>query len=368
MASVAFFISGHGFGHASRQIEVINALAAREPGLRIVVRTSAPRWLFDRTARPPLVFIDGPCDTGVVQIDSLRLDEAATVSEAERFHRRLHERAVEEATLLSRHGVRLVIADAPPLACAAAALAEIPSVVLANFTWDWIYEGYSGELASAPGLIPAMQGAYRQASAGWRMPLGGGFEAVPDITDVPFIARHASGEPSATRRALDLPGDGRLALLSFGGYGVSGLDVARLDCLDRYGVVLTGIQHRGPLPPGIHFVDEPLLYRAGLRYEDLVAAVDVVVTKPGFGIIAECLANDTAMLYTSRGRFREYDVMVAAMPRILRCGFIDHESLFQGRWGDALDRVLALPAAPDKMATNGSEVAAEMIARLADGP
>jgi hypothetical protein len=42
----------------------------------------------------------------------------------------------------------------------------------------------------------------------------------------------------------------------------------------------------------------------GLRDEGLVAAVDVVVSKPGFGIIAECIANDTVLLYTSRGRLR----------------------------------------------------------------
>ena len=52
-----------------------------------------------------------------------------------------------------------------------------------------------------------------------------------------------------------------------------------------------------------------------LRYEDLVAAADVVVSKPGYGIVSECIANDTALLYTSRGRLIEYDVMVAEMPQ-----------------------------------------------------
>ena len=53
--------------------------------------------------------------------------------------------------------------------------------------------------------------------------------------------------------------------------------------------------------------------------EDLVRAADVVVTKPGYGIISEAIANDAALLYTSRGRFVEYDVLVKEMPRYLRC-------------------------------------------------
>ena len=31
------------------------------------------------------------------------------------------------------------------------------------------------------------------------------------------------------------------------------------------------------------------------------------MTKPGYGIISECVANGTAILYTSRGRFAEYE-------------------------------------------------------------
>ncbi len=361
MAAVVFYISGHGFGHASRQVEVVNALGALDPALTIVIRTSAKRWLLDRTVRGPFTLIDTPCDTGVVQMDSLRLDEAATIREADGFHQRLADRAAAEVMLLHHHSARVVIADAPPLACASAALAGLPSVVLANFTWDWIYEGYAEHLPSAPRLISSIREAYRQATAGWRLPLSGGFETVPNVVDLPLIARHARHERAETRRALGLPLDRTLALSSFGGHGVHGLDLSTLDCLESYGIVMTGRESPGRLPTGIHFIDEPRIYDRGLRYEDLVAAVDVVVTKPGFGIIAECVANATAMLYTSRGRFREYDVMVPELPRILRSGFVSQEDLFAGRWRNALDRVLSQPAPTTKVATNGAQVAAEMI-------
>ena len=64
------------------------------------------------------------------------------------------------------------------------------------------------------------------------------------------------------------------------------------------------------------YLSEQQLYDSGLRYEDLVRAADVVVTKPGYGIISEAIANDTALLYTSRGRFVEYDVLVKEMPTL----------------------------------------------------
>jgi len=363
---IVFFISGHGFGHASRQIEVINALGARAPGLPIVVRSSAGRELFDRTLAVPVEFQGGACDTGVAQIDSLRLDAAETVRRAAAFHRTLPARAADEVRRLSRAGARLVVGDVPPLAFAAAAMAAIPSVALANFTWDWIYEGYPDELAGAPDLLPALRAAYAQATEAWRMPIGGGFSAFPVVRDHPMIARHARHAAADVRAALDLPADRPLALVSFGGYGTSTFRFSSLDCLDRYGVVFTSgtAGPPGTTPPGVVEVIEARMYARGLRYEDLVAAVDVVVTKPGYGILSECLANRTAMLYTSRGRFVEYDVFVEAMPRYLRCRHLDHDALFAGRWGAALDALLAQPAPPESLPTNGADAAAERILEM----
>jgi hypothetical protein len=116
------------------------------------------------------------------------------------------------------------------------------------------------------------------------------------------------------------------------------------------------------LPPSVRFVDERAIYAAGYRYEDLVRAVDVVATKPGYGIIAECIANDTALLYASRGHFAEYDVMVREMPRYLRCGFISNADLYAGAWDPALDAVLAQPDPPERPQVDGAEVVARILA------
>jgi hypothetical protein len=359
--SVAFYISGHGFGHASRQIEIVNALGALADPPRLVIRSNAARWLFERTVRVPFTLLPGPTDTGVVQIDSLRLDEAATIREAAAFHRRLPELAQAEAALLERHGARLVISDAPPLGCAAAALAGLPSIVISNFTWDWIYEGYADHLACAPDLVPVIRDAYAQASEGWRLPMAGGFASFDRLRELPFVARHAKHERDYVLGVLGLPRGAPLVLSSFGGYGVHDLDLARLDCTGDYAVVLSGREPPPALPRGVYFADERLLYERELRYEDLVAAVDVVLTKPGYGIISECIANETAMLYTSRGSFAEYDVLVREMPRYLRCGFIGHDDLFAGHWRASLDRLAAGPVPPERPATDGALIAATWI-------
>lgn len=362
--SLVFYISGHGFGHAIRQIEVINTFSASMPSVPIVIRTTAPRWLFDRTARGAWTIVEGDVDTGVVQLDSLRLDHVETIRHAAAFYDDLERRADEEAAMLQRHGAAFVVADAPPLACAAAARAGLPSAVCANFTWDWIYAAYSERLESAPRLLPTMRDAYGLAGAGWRLPMHGGFDTVAPIVDVPFVARRSRQDLTRDdiRHALGLPQRAPLALVSFGGYGVEGLPLDRLDCTASWRVVVTG----GTPARGVIHVKEAAIYASGLRYEDVVRAVDVVVSKPGYGIISDCVANGTAMLYTSRGRFAEYDVMLAEMPRYLRCRFIDGDDLRAGRWRAALDALIASPPAPETPRVDGARVVAELIAaRLA---
>jgi hypothetical protein len=86
-----------------------------------------------------------------------------------------------------------------------------------------------------------------------------------------------------------------------------------------------------------------------------------VVTKPGYGIISECIANDTAILYTSRGKFREYDVLVTEMPKHLRAQFIEQADLLAGRWASPLETLLSSPRPVRKPDTNGAEAAAEAI-------
>jgi hypothetical protein len=346
--SVAFYISGHGFGHASRQVEIVNAFGARHPGTPIFIRTAAARWLLERTIRVPFELDPRPCDTGIVQIDSLRLDAERSLLDARDFYATFDARADEDAALLRQRGTQLVIVDTAPLGCEAAARAGIPSVVVSNFTWDWIYAAYADQLHLAPDLVPTIQHAYRQAEAAWRLPMHGGFETFPRIVDVPFVARHARHDRDETRRRLGLPLDRNLALPTFGGYGVGGLEYSQLDLSDEWQVLADFPDAR--------------IYESGLRYEDLVAAVDVVFTKPGYGIISECIANRTALVYTERGRFAEYDVLVDEMPKYLRCAYVDNASLLAGRWRDALERAVTAPPPPERPRTDGAAVIAEMMA------
>lgn len=341
---VVFYISGHGLGHASRDIEVINTIAARSPDVRFIIRTDAPRWLFERTARATVNIQPLEADTGVAQIDSLRLDEDETARQAAAFYRDFDRRVDAESAFLRDTHAAVVIGDIPPLAFSAAARAGVPSIAIGNFTWDWIYQGYPEFDKAAPGVIDIVRDAYGRATRALRLPMHGGFEPMAAVTrDIPFIARRSTRDPKETRRVLGASDGQPLVLASFGGYGVE-LPYDRVAQSGRLTLIAPSQE-----PP------------RGLSYQDLVAAADVVVSKPGYGIVSECVANDTALLYTSRGHFVEYDVLTAAMPRVLRCRYIPQEDLLAGRWAAEIDALLRQAPPPERPRVDGAGVAANEI-------
>jgi len=369
--TIVFYISGHGFGHATRDLEVIRQIHQQQPAARIIVRTSVPESFLKKSARVPMEVQPCETDTGIAQIDSLRLDEGETFRRAAAFYATFDRRVAVDASVLDDVGASVVVGDVPPLAFAAAARAAIPSIALANFTWDWIYAGYAAFRDRAPDVLTTIGEAYAKTSLALRLPFAGGFETMPTIRDVPLVARRSRRTRDENRRLLDLDDHRPVVLASFGGHQTA-IEYGRIASINDVTLALTdyeaqSIRERGPHDGRLRCFTTEMLDGADIRYEDLVAAADVVVSKPGYGIVSECIANQAALLYTSRGAFKENDVLLADMKSVLRSGFISQDDLRGGKWEPSIRALLAGPAPPGRMRTDGAEVVASAILEILDG-
>jgi len=357
---IVFYVSGHGFGHAVRAAEVMRAILDRSPGTRIHVRSGAPRWLFPEDDRVSASRVH--LDVGVVQENSLTLDPAATLARMEAILGEGDAILAREAAVLRDLGCRIVVGDIPPLAFPAAARAAVPSVAIANFSWDWIYRAYLPAAPAFGPIIEKMAAQYGTATLLLRLPFHGDLSAFPRHRDIPLIARRASLPRAEQRRRLGLDAS-PVALLSFGGFGLYELPVGRMARENPAWRFLVPWRPEGDLPGNVRCFDG-----RRLRHEDLVAAADVVVTKPGYGIVAECLANGARVLYTSRGDFPEYPILVEALERHARARYISPDALLEGAVGEALDALLAQEGAVAPLppaAFEGAAVAAAAILEMA---
>jgi L-arabinokinase len=369
--TLLFYISGHGFGHASRDIQIINALARRVPGLRVVLRTMVPEWFLLASLETRVEIVPGDTDVGVVQPDSLSIDEAETARRAAAVYARFDDRVAREAELVRSLAPALVAGDIPPLAFTAAAAAGVPSVAISNFTWDWIYGGFPGFDTLAPGVRARIASANAQATYTLRLPFAGGFTSMRPVEDVPLVARRATLTKAETRGRLGLASDRPIVLATFGGHG-GNIPLERAADNDRFQVVATDYEVGTHLPThaNLRVVSGAEMRRLGFTYTDLLAASDVVATKLGYGIVSECLANGVALLYTLRGRFIEQDTFIREMPAVMRSLHIGTNDLREGRWAEAVEALLAQPAPAPPPAADGAEVVADRITAMAmgDGP
>src|SRR5262249_34513045 len=112
-------------------------------------------------------------------------------------------------------------------------------------------------------------------------------------------------------------------------------------------------------------VEAPVLEAKGLGYIDVVGASDVVVTKPGYGIVSDAIGAGVRMLYTDRGDFPEYPILVREMKSLLACAYVSQDDLRPGRLRGALEALLAQPLLPPPALDGAERAAGRLLDHLA---
>ena len=353
---LAVYVSGHGYGHATRVGEVLREVRRRDPALPISIVTSGPELLYRRALPGPFAFRAEACDVGLAQRSALDIDEAGTVDAWRRFQAGYAERVACEAGWLRERHASVVLGDIPPLSFDAAAEAGVASVALANFSWDWIYRHFAARQPALHEAADRAAAAYARCGLLLELPFAGDLQAFPARTAIPLVARRPRVAREDARRRLGV--DGPVVLVSFGGLGLPGFAPAVLAGMRSFTFLVAEAGKR--LPGNVRVVGNADLERAALEYVDLVGAADVVVTKPGYGIVSDAIAAGTRMVYTDRGDFPEYPILVREMARWLACAHVTNDRLLRGAFGDAIDAVLAKPM-PEPPPLDGARHAADRI-------
>jgi L-arabinokinase len=359
---IAAYVSGHGYGHATRVGEVLRAVRGRAPGMPLAVVTSGPEKLYRQAVPGPFVFRSLECDVGLVQKGALAIDEEGTVTRWREFASGGEERAVREARWLRDAGAGLVLGDVPPLAFEAAAQAGLPAVGLTNFSWDWIYRHLAHRQPVLAEAAAAAARAYASAALLLQLPFAGDLSAFPRRERIPMVARRPRMSREEARRRLGVPEKTPCVLVTFGGIGMPAFDPSVLGGLADFHFLMDA--PKDSLPRNATATDAALLEVAGMDYRDVVRAADVVATKPGYGIVSDAIAAGTRIVYTERGDFPEYPVLVAEMGRYVPCAHVGNADFLAGRWRQAIEGVLARPVPPPPD-VSGAEVAAQRLLSLA---
>lgn len=344
-------MSAHGFGHAVRAAAVVAALGRRVP-LRVTVLAACDRRIWPAGLGGCTdAWVDTGCDVGVVQSDDVTVNLAATATRLQRWMDDLPAIVSREAGRLDG-AFDLVVGDVPSPAFEAADRVGIPSVAIANFSWDWIY----GELGfAAPAAAAAA--AYRRAGLLLEASPFGPMPAFPRRESVGLVAREPSARRDQTRRALGVAAEQSLVLLAFQPASAPPLVLPAPRATRVYAA-----------PAGFPGCGVRADFRAlpdGVSFQDALAAADVVLGKPGYGLIGDVEAAGARFLYAPRPGFPENAVLEAHLRDRAGTAALSSARMARSGWEEVLVAVEESRRPPPADAGGAARAAAAIVQVLA---
>ena len=357
--SVAYYISAHGYGHGVRSCDIIRALNEQHPGLTVhMVSTLPASFLLNRTGPGRNRVRARSFDSGMVQLDSIRVDVDATLDKAVQLFSRRSEIVEQESSFLKETGMDLVVADIPALPIEAAACAGIPAVAVGNFGWDWIYSDFPSRDRRWNPIVVMFREQYGKTNLLLRLPFCEKMNAFPRIEDIPLLAR-----PGRSRRADIAAISGcdpqkKWILLSFTTLEWSEETLERVENIRDYEfLTVLPLQWRRK---NIHALD-----REEVTFSDVIASADAVVSKPGFGILSDCIVNSKPLIYAERHDFLEYPILEESIKKYLKHLHLPAAKLYSGDLHESLDRIWTRPEPQAQLPAGGDVIAADRIAAMA---
>jgi UDP:flavonoid glycosyltransferase YjiC (YdhE family) len=358
---VACFVSPHGFGHAARAAAVMSAIHRRHNDVRFEIFTTVPGWFFESSLKAPFNLHPVETDVGFVQVSPFVQDLARTRRRLDRFLPLDDRRVGVLAGRLRDLNCTLAICDISPLGIVAGRAAGLPTVLVENFTWDWLYEGYLRFAQTIQPHIDYLRRIFETVEVHIQT------EPLCDRKEnralVGPVSREPRSERRQVRRRLGIPPGEKMVLITTGGVPerCAFLDAlaARPEAVFVIPGGAEGVERRGNL------IRLPV--NSEFFHPDLVAAGDAVVGKAGYSTLAEVWAAGVPFGCVRRSDFRESGALADFVRREMDAVDIELAAFYNGDWLRRLPELLALPRRPGPR-TNGAEQIAQLLSGYIQRP
>lgn len=364
MKRILYTISGHGFGHATRALAIASRLLQRYPDTELTISSAVDpsairRFVPDRH----FTLRQQDYEPGLIQKTCFEVDPQATVSRYFSLMGELDARIEAETAFLEQGGFDGLISDVAAIPLASAAALGIPSLVIGNFTWDWILEPLIENCSELAGYYKDLRKHYANAALYLRLPFHADEHPFSNVEEAPLIGRQSRLARSEILSRMGLVDDKKrpIVLVAVGGWGSEGLQDIVIEGCRNYRLLVVG-----DLPVssrGAELIRLPFSLGRGITFPDLVRVADAGVVKPGYGTCSEFILNSAGMVGIERRNMREVEVLDEKVGAAIPFAKLSLDNFFAGAWDDALECVLARTAPePD----DNSAKIATMIERIGE--
>jgi len=324
---IAVYISGHGFGHLAQMAPVLNRIAQLRPDYTFLLRCSLPEQEIQSRLFFPFRLESTPVDIGVVQRNAIEEDPQTSIQQMRIWVEQMDVLIDQEISLLRDFNTSLIISDISPLAFPAAKALGVPGIGLATLDWHSIYAHW---LDADDLIIKKLAAAYHQCDLLLTPPMAMHMPVFPTRQDIALIVTQANtviNPVEADRR--------KKALVLFGGCGNPPYDLQALRAMPEWLFLTPDVDRHAPsdLPDNVQTIQ----FDAALRPVDLMPFVDVVLCKPGYGVLSECWGTETPIAWVERPDFPEFPMLKKWLEKSFPACGMSRSDFQQGHWQAALD-------------------------------
>ncbi|KAJ6265081.1 L-arabinokinase [Drechslerella dactyloides] len=337
---IAYYISSHGYGHATRAIQLCHAFLQAHDALRITVVSQASSHIFLPLLNASMRVSLRPVhiDSAVVQPSPYRVEVEVTVDNLLRLHAEQDEIATRESEWLRTHHVDLVLSDAPYIASIAASNAGCMNILITNFSFAEVFSYFHNMVEPQvqdrlKEAVDAVVKGYSLADVWLRLPgslPNPGFLSVelPSsawVTDQELHItagdrpnpEHSSTCPQFARQIIDTPLITRPSTTSPRVDVMKSLGIP--DQLWNHRILLLLLPPPSPPPqvpsdwvclvagstPTDLLPDRYFVAPSDIHIPDVMKISSCVMAKLGYGTVSEVLAADVPVVYIPRCQFIE---------------------------------------------------------------
>lgn len=321
--TIAYYISDYGFGHATRSLAVIRRLCCRS-GIRIII-CNAFAYEFLNQSLADLIGLGKVSirkvsnDIGyVLKPQSLVPDRNALKIKYTSFISDLHSTIQREVKFLRNHRVDLVIGDIPPVPFKAAQMLLVPSIGISNFTWATAYEDLLTGLELQPLRDCYSCMDYFFALAGSKEPLWG----KKGNRSFGFFSRRPEREAvMKIRKAVNPLGSKTIVFFGLG-MKIDTENLASYRLWHSKNCVFLVSSNTKIKGSDIHQIPAN-----DTESQNYVAASDIILTKPGWGTVAEAVSYNKFLILVTRDQMPEDTHTIQVLQNDGGCELVGWENM-----------------------------------------
>jgi hypothetical protein len=346
---IAFFISPHGFGHAARAASIMEALTAIDPTFHFDIFTTVPDWFFRQCHSFTFTYHYMLTDIGLVQQTPFEADLAATVQALKQFLPFDPAQIATRAAELRQQNCVLVVCDIAPLGIRIARKAGVPSVLIENFTWDWLYQGYSDKKLNEFNLYlqPIFADATHHIQA---QPV---CQSVPAALSVAPASRKIKMPSHEIRRRLGLSDSCKVVMITAGGAPKNYGFIEKLKRVADIHFILPVTTETESMRDNLILLPEYSAY----FHPDLINAADAVVGKVGYSTIAEIYQAGVPFGHVARSENREMKPLVDFIEDQMSGMAITESEFLNGTFTEYLNKLLKIPRTKGNRSNGADQIA-----------